>query len=420
MNKLLILGLAIGLLTGQDGFAQQAGMQAEKEKKVLFVIVDGIPADVLERVNTPSIDQISSDGGYARAYLGGERGGYSETPTISAVGYNSLLTGTWANKHNVWGNDITAPNYHYWTIFRFLKEQYPEKKTAIFSTWEDNRTKLLGTDRQETGFMKVDYSYDGFELDTLQFPHDSNSEYIHQIDEQVVAKASQYLKENGPDLSWVYLQYTDDMGHHYGDSPEMDRAVRLMDRQMGELYAAIKYREMVMNEEWLLVITTDHGRDVASGKGHGGQSEREKTIWISTNAKHLNSHFYAHQPAIVDVLPSIANYLSIDIPRHQQMELDGVPFIGEVSVSHPIATLKKDSLLLEWTAHEKKGSVKVWIAESNHFKKDGGQDQYALLKEVPVTDRKLIVPFTPKSGNVYKIVIEGDKNKLNRWVFEEK
>src|SRR4051794_8697433 len=103
MKKLLILGLAIGLLTGQDGFAQQAGMQAEKEKKVLFVIVDGIPADVLERVNTPSIDQISSDGGYARAYLGGERGGYSETPTISAVGYNSLLTGTWANKHNVWG-----------------------------------------------------------------------------------------------------------------------------------------------------------------------------------------------------------------------------------------------------------------------------------------------------------------------------
>ncbi len=32
-------------------------MAQEKEKKVLFVIVDGIAADVLERVNTPYIDR---------------------------------------------------------------------------------------------------------------------------------------------------------------------------------------------------------------------------------------------------------------------------------------------------------------------------------------------------------------------------
>src|SRR5690606_1598066 len=207
-----------------------------KERKVLFVIVDGIPADVIERVYTPNIDQVSADGAYTRGYLGGERGGYSESPTISAVGYNSLLTGTWANKHNVWGNDVTAPNYNYWTIFRFLKEHSPEKKTAIFSTWLDNRTKLLGSDLKETGFLKVDYSYDGLELDTIQFPYDDKSEYIHKIDEEIVAKASDYVKKIGPDLSWVYLQYTDDMGHRYGDSPEMDRGVQLMDRQIGELY----------------------------------------------------------------------------------------------------------------------------------------------------------------------------------------
>ena len=32
-----------------------------------------------------------------------------------------MITGTWANKHNVWGNGIENPNYNYWTIFRFLK-----------------------------------------------------------------------------------------------------------------------------------------------------------------------------------------------------------------------------------------------------------------------------------------------------------
>src|SRR5690606_36396379 len=127
----------------------------------LFVIVDGTAADVLERVYTPYVDMIAQEGAYSRAYLGGEKGSYSETPTISAVGYNSLLTSTWANKHNVWDNNIEAPNYHYWSIFRFFKRQYPDKTTAVFSTWLDNRTKLLGEGLPQTGTLKIDYSFDG-------------------------------------------------------------------------------------------------------------------------------------------------------------------------------------------------------------------------------------------------------------------
>lgn len=33
-------------------------------------------------------------------------------------------------------HDIKAPNYHYQHVFRLLKAQYPNKKTAIFSSWE--------------------------------------------------------------------------------------------------------------------------------------------------------------------------------------------------------------------------------------------------------------------------------------------
>src|SRR5688500_5289719 len=87
-----------------------------QKKKAVFVIVDGIPADLIEKLPTPALDSIAGNKGYKRAIVGGERGGYSQTPTISAVGYNSVLTGTWVNKHNVWGNygeDIAAPNYNY-------------------------------------------------------------------------------------------------------------------------------------------------------------------------------------------------------------------------------------------------------------------------------------------------------------------
>ena len=112
----------------------------QKIKKTVFIIVDGIPADVIEKLAPPNLQAIAKAGGYTRSYVGGVKGTYSQTPTISAVGYNSVLTGVWVNKHNVWDNDIAAPNYNYHTIFRFFKEQYPNKKTGVFSSWEDNRT----------------------------------------------------------------------------------------------------------------------------------------------------------------------------------------------------------------------------------------------------------------------------------------
>ena len=113
-----------------------------QQKKVVVILVDGIPYDVIKKVNTPHLKEIESKGALGKAYVGGEKGGKTESPTISAVGYNSMLTGTWANKHNVWGNGIEAPNYSYPTFFKIARDAKPDMKLGIFSTWEDNRTKL--------------------------------------------------------------------------------------------------------------------------------------------------------------------------------------------------------------------------------------------------------------------------------------
>lgn len=394
-----------------------------KQKKVLFVIVDGISADTKEKVKTPNLDAIAKAGGYSRAYVGGEKGGYSQTPTISAVGYNSLLTGTWVNKHNVWDNDIKDPNYSYWTIFRFLKDQYPHKQTAVFSSWLDNRTKLVGDGLPQTNKFRTDYFFDGLELDTVNYAHDKEKLYMHHIDEKVVAEASAYIADYGPDLSWVYLEYTDDMGHRYGDSEKFHHAVELMDAQMGRLWKSIQLREKNFNEDWQLFITTDHGRDAKTGKGHGGQSDRERSTWIVTNAKNLNGVFksrvnqQAALPAVVDIMPTMARHLDITIPKAQAFEVDGVPLTGKLSVTNLMAKKDGDKLNLTWISPEKEGKVKIWLAKTNHFEK-GGQDLYYLAGEVAVGDQKTQIDITKYPSKFFKIVLEGKYNTTNRWVVE--
>src|SRR5699024_10974766 len=136
------------------------------------------------------------------------------------------------------------------------------------------------TGLEQTGRLELDYSFDGFEHDTLTFPHDSETIYIRDIDDFVTDEAARYIQNQGPDMSWVYLQFTDNMGHMYGDHPKFHESIRHMDGQIGRLWKAVQDREKNHNEEWLVIITTDHGRSSDTGKGHGGQSERERSTWI--------------------------------------------------------------------------------------------------------------------------------------------
>jgi hypothetical protein len=387
--------------------------------KVVLVIADGIPADVMERLQPPAMQQLIKEGQYTRAFVGGKTGTYSQTPTISAPGYNDMLTGTWAYKHNVWDNDKQHPDYNYPSIFRLLKSSRPESRTAIFSTWIENRKTLLGEDLPATGKLHTDYVFDGYEKDTVRFPHDTASAYLHHIDEYVVHCADSVIRKNGPELSWIYLEYTDDVGHSKGTGSAFDSAIGMLDNQMRKIAEAIHFRETHYNEQWLLLITTDHGRDSITGMGHGDQSDRERTTWMILNKPVGNAYFFSMPPAIVDVLPSVADYLHIPIKASVARELDGVPFTGPVSVSNAQMTAAGDSLTVTWKSFIPGEKIKIYISFTNNIH-EGKQDEYKLIGKIVSSAGTFSCSIPALAEKTfYKVIIEAKYNSLNIWHIEK-
>lgn len=381
------------------------------KKKVLFIIVDGISSDQLRQANTPFIDSISNQGSFSRAYVGGKKGAYSETPTVSAVGYNSLLTGTWANKHNVYGNGIKNPNYNYPTIFRLYKNRFPNGKIGVFSSWLDNRTKLVGDALEATDNLKVDYFYDGLEYDTVNYPHDRERNFMKLIDYKVADQTVKVIEEKAPDVSWVYLEFSDDMGHGFGDSERFYAAIQFEDELVGKIWKAIRERENKFNEDWLLIITTDHGRNEKNGKGHGGQSERERSTWIATNYKETNKYFENQIPSIVDILPTMTDFLELDISKSTKREWDGTSLISKAEISNLEANVIDKNLVLTWKNYTS-GAGEIYITTTNNFA-SGGIDNYELFDSVSLDKERVSIPLKKLPRGYFKLVLESPNTSLN-------
>ena len=385
----------------------------KKTRKTVFIIVDGVPADVLERVSTPAIDEISSRGGYTRAYMGGEAGGITQSPTVSAVCYNSMLTSTWVNKHNVWNNDVSEPNYNYWSIFRTAKNQSRNFTTAVFSSWEDNRTKLIGEGKPETGYLTVDFFLDGLELDTINFPPREHDLHIFDIDEEISKAAAVCIREDAPDVMWVYLWYMDSAGHIFGDSDFFDSYLELADKQVSRIWEAVKYREENHNEEWKIVVLTDHGRTASDGRGHGGQTERERTVWISTNVM-PNNYFAQGLPAITDVLVSVSRFMNFSIPIDLQYEQEGAPFIGEVSITNVKAHKTGNLINITWDNYDN-SPVDIYLTHTNNFKY-GGKDEWKKVGTINADQKKFVLDTSGQEASFYKFSLRAKHNMLPVWV----
>jgi len=212
-------------------------------KKVLFIGIDGCRADVMMSSGIPNIQNLISQSIYSLD-------GLCAATTWSGNGWSTMLTGVWHTKHNVQDNNFTSPNFANYPDFLTRAESHnPNLRTISLAHWAPINDKIVQNADVKTNF--------GTDL-------------------AVKNAAVNALQNDNPDILFVDFDDVDHAGHSYGFSssvPQYVSSIQTTDSYIGEIISAMKNRASYHNEDWLVVLTTDHGA-VADSHGGGNLSER--------------------------------------------------------------------------------------------------------------------------------------------------
>ena len=299
------LPLLASLLVTDDGYGQQP--RAERSRatpKVLLIGIDGVRPDLLAEVPTPNIDALAAAGWYTDHAR-------TTTPSVSGPSWSSMLTGVWPGKHGVTDNSFSGRDYARYPSFLARAEQVrPELATFAALDWLPLAELDGGPAPLLPPTIDTRELLDGYDLGWAE------------ADGEVVARAVRHLGEADPDALFVYLGNPDETSHRDGSiGAEYRDAIALADRHAGMLADAVRARPGYADEDWLVLISTDHGRR-ADG-GHGGDSPEEMTIFILASGP-ATAQWPPPGPAfIVDVAATALDHLGIGIDP--AWELDGRP-----------------------------------------------------------------------------------------------
>lgn len=220
-----------------------------KKNKVIILGIDGCRPDALMAANTPNIDQLTLNATYSMDAL-------NDGITISGPSWSSILTGVWENKHRVYDNSFNGSNFsQYPHFFKYIKEYNPNLHTVSICQWAPINDQIAKEHADIIINTRNGTSY---------------------VEEAVV----EYLKSKNPDAIFVQFDDVDGAGHAYGYSKDSEKyleSIEIVDKAIGNIYSVIKQRKEFNDENWLIIITTDHG---GINFGHGGNTFEERNIFL--------------------------------------------------------------------------------------------------------------------------------------------
>lgn len=305
-----------------------------KIKKVAFFGFDGARADLLYNILpdtsgvAKNVDNAASEysgialakstGGLYHAYAGGETGKESEQSTSTSAGWTSELTGYLHNTHGVKENDNTMNEnvnsimkggallglntsliFNWSTYFdlnlrneiNFLAKN---PSVAAKTKYILPKRKLAANEAELRAALGIDND-DDYDAGTLDiYNYTANEKYDANVNLNSDTVIRDYMIDRimaGDDFVGGIFSAPDGAGHTQGFANENHayvNSIRNSDNYAYQIMQEIQKRELASNEEWLVLITADHG---GNGTGHGRQTLEAKNIFLASN-KPVNEKYF--------------------------------------------------------------------------------------------------------------------------------
>ena len=254
------------------------------QRKVLLISIDGAVGAEVKKAMPINIAKLLKTSKYTWT-------GLSESFTYDASTWKSMVTGVSSTKHMVLDEsddflatpDINDPHsvpQLYPSVFYRMMEARAQDETVIITPWPELANRLM------------------IEADTR---------IVVANDAAVRDAAIVQLKDEDPELMIVNFRSVIDAGVASGFTIENGAylgALNRVDEHIGEIMEALKKRKKYEKEEWLVIITSNHG---GNGTTYGGESLDERNIFsifhypdfLSTEltAEYLNTVRFHGTPA---------------------------------------------------------------------------------------------------------------------------
>ena len=252
---------------------------------VILIGVDGA-GSYFKKANIPNIERIFKDGNVNHHVLTAE-------PTISAECWGSMLIGVDPEVHGLTNDIVSTKPYdtesQYPTIFRLLREKYPEACLASFCNWSPINAGIV------EGNLDVIMETGG--------------------DGALTDKICGFVKENKPMFFFIQFDEVDGAGHchQYGSEKHLEQ-IGVEDGYIGRIFEA--YEKAGIADSTLFIVTADHG---GIGHSHGGSSDEEKYVMAAFRGKGVRPG--SADLMIRDMPAIVAEALGIDIQRNWAAKL---------------------------------------------------------------------------------------------------
>jgi len=258
------------------------------ERVVLFV-VDGMRPDGILKARTPVLQSLITHGASSLT-------AQTVMPSITLPTHASMFHGVSPEIHGVTSNlwQTVPPAESGEPVLGIMELVHQaELKAAAFYTWEELRDLWRPGSLVLSSFVNI-YAPGG-----------------DHSDAEIARLAGETIVREQPDFAFVYLGWTDEIGHRKGwMSPEYLEAIGSADAAIGQVLEALEKAGLL--ESTTCLVTADHG---GHEYGHGSDCPEDMTIpWILAGSGVRRGYSLTGPVRIVDTAATIAHLLGLSIP----------------------------------------------------------------------------------------------------------